>query len=48
MKSSIEDTPLNYILEVELFDLWGINFTKLFPPIVGWRVTKGHHLFDNG
>ena len=46
MKLSI-DTPLNYILE-ELFDIWEIDFTKLFTPTVEWRVSKGHHFFDNG
>ena len=48
MKLSINDTPLNYILEEELFDIWEIDFTKLFPPTSRWRVPKGHHFFDNG
>ncbi|XP_023514511.1 uncharacterized protein LOC111778767 [Cucurbita pepo subsp. pepo] len=47
MKLSIDDTPLNYILE-ELFDIWEIDFMKLFPPTSRWRVPKGHHFFDNG
>ena len=38
MKLSINDTPLNYILEEELFDRWEIDFMKLFPPTSRWRV----------
>ena len=34
MKLSIDDTPLNYILKQELFDIWEIDFTKLFPPTI--------------
>ena len=48
MKLSIDDTLLNYILEEELFDIWEIDFMKLFPPTAWCRVPKGNHLFDNG
>ena len=25
------EMPLNFILEVEIFDVWGIDFMRLFP-----------------
>ena len=31
MKLSIDDTPLNYILEEELFDIWDIRLHEIIP-----------------
>lgn len=33
--SKRSEMPLNNIIEVELFDVWGIDFTGLFPPSYG-------------
>lgn len=29
------EMPMNYILEVEIFDVWGIDYMELFPPSFG-------------
>ena len=30
------EMPLNYILEVEIFDVWGLDFTGPFKPSFGY------------
>lgn len=30
-----DEMPLNKIIEIELFDVWGINFMGPFPPFSG-------------
>ena len=33
--SKLDEMPLQTILEVEIFDLWGIDFMGPFPPLQG-------------